>query len=573
VTPQEAESLSFRSRLQQTPIWRWLACAALFSAVVNLLLLTGPLFMLLVYDRVIPSNSVETLVSLLCLTAFFYAMQAVLDICRARLMARCALCLQAAFGARLFAASFTPSGPARAQQAMSALDATQKLLSAPVALAVMDLPWVPLFLFGVFLLHPALGLVAIAGAALLAAVTVVHHSLARDPAQRAGLHAVQSEQTAAQAWNAIETVRGLGMSAALLDIWLKHRQIGQQAALRTADLGAVASACARDLRLLMQSTLLATGAWLCMSGKISSGAMVASSILVGRSLAPVEGLIAGWSVLRRGILGFRQLRNDHSDLPSETARTSLPRPSGHYHVDSVSVRRTDGRGMVLDKASFQLHPRQILGVVGPSGAGKSTLLRIAAGLIPPDFGSAQLDGAHLGQYSDIARSGAIGYLPQRIDLFRGTIADNIRRLQSDTAADAVVAAATRAGADQMIRSLPDGYDTIVDPLAPTLSGGQMHRIALARAFFGCPSVLCLDEPDAALDAHGVAALLDTLQTHRDAGGTTILASHRPSVLAICDLLLSLNAGAVHRFGPRDSVLRDLRLMAPAQPSLARVRRG
>jgi len=568
--PKVAPPRSDRPCSPLSGLWHLLGWAAVFSAAVNLLMLTGPLFMLLVYDRVLPSNSVETLVSLLMLAAFLYALQAVLDVCRARLTVRCAARLHNRLGGGFFAASLAPPNSENARRCLNELDAVQKALSAPAMLAVFDLPWAPLFMAAVFLLHPALGAVAIGGAMLLAAVTAVHHHLARNSAQQASIRMALSEQTATQSWSATETVRGLGMAQSLLAIWNDHRQAGQQAAIRTADIGAIASASARDLRMFLQSCLLATGAWLCMSGKISGGAMVAASILVGRSLAPVEGLIGGWAILRRGLAGYRSLRRQGNGTFAPPTRTVLPRPTGSYEIDRVSVHRPDGLSRIVDAVSFQLRPRHILGIVGPSGAGKSTVLRLAAGLMAPDQGSVRLDDAHIAQYSDEVRAEAIGYLPQKIDLFRGSIAENISRMQHSPDSAAVVLAARRAGADQMIRSLPNGYDTLIEPAEPALSGGQIHRIALARAFFGSPPILCLDEPDAALDSYGVATLLGALQMHKAADGTAILVSHRPSVLAICDLLLSLDAGTVRAFGSRDSVMRDLRLTAPAQPVVARM---
>lgn len=568
--PKEAPQIPERQCSPLAGLWHLFGWAAFFSAAVNLLMLTGPLFMLLVYDRVLPAKSVETLLSLLMLAAFFYALQAFLDVCRARVTSRYAAHLQNHLGGAFFSASLAPPGAENARRCLQELDAMQKALSAPVALAVFDLPWAPLFLTAVFLLHPALGSVAIGGAALLAAVTAVHHRFVRRSAHEASIRLTLSEQTAAQCWSATETVRGSGMAQNLLSIWLGHRQVGQRNAMRTADIGAIASACARDLRLFLQSCLLATGAWLCMSGMISSGAMVASSILVGRALAPVEGLIAGWAILRRGIAGYRYLRRQGQCAFAQPTRMTLPRPSGFYEIDRVTVHRPDEFGCIVDAVSFQLRPSQILGIVGPSGVGKSTVLRLAAGLLAPDLGSARLDGAHIAQYSDEVRTEAIGYLSQKIDMFRGSIAENIARMQLNPDSAAIVLAARRAGADQMIRSLPKGYDTLIEPAAPSLSGGQIHRIALARALFGSPPILCLDEPDAALDSHGVAALLGALQTHKSANGTTILVSHRPSVLAICDLLLSLDAGTVRAFGPRNSVMRDLRLAAPPQPVVARM---
>ncbi|MFC7702850.1 type I secretion system permease/ATPase [Plastorhodobacter daqingensis] len=538
-----------------------LATVFLFSAAVNILMLTGPIFMLQVYDRVLVSRSEATLVALFALVAFLFLMMGVLDYARGRIMSRVGARFQDQLDRRVFAAALRRSGtvpddPA-ANAAQADLESIQRFLSSPVFIALLDMPWAPLFAAAIFVFHPMLGVLALGGGLLLVVLTWINQRLTRRGAAMAAQNGLLAERFASQIRTEADTVQSLGMRGSAFDRWQDARGAALAASVAVGDRGAAISVTIRTFRLFLQSAMLALGAWLVLQGELTPGAMIAASILMGRALAPVESALAQWQVFQRAQEGWRRLSGLLAAMPAGTPRTALPRPRPVLDVHHLTVVPPGEQQAALRLVSFRVEPGQAVGVIGPSGAGKSTLARALTGLWVPAGGRARLDGAALDQYDPDVLGQHIGYLPQRVTLFDGTIAENIARLAPNPDAAQVVAAARKAAAHDMILSLPEGYDTYVTASGSRLSGGQIQRIGLARAMFGDPVLLILDEPNSNLDNDGSAALNAAIRAAKAQGCSVLIMAHRPAAIQECDLLLVLEGGSRRAFGPRDQVLRDM----------------
>jgi ATP-binding cassette subfamily C protein len=539
---------------------RAVAVAFGFSFVVSLLALTAPLYMLQVYDRVLTARSVETLVALSLLMAFLFLILGVLDHARGRIMARVAARLQASLDARVLGAAFRRLAIAPqdipALAAQRDLDALARFWGSPGLLALFDAPWVPLFLLAILMFHPLLALLALAGGAVLVAMAWASQSRAAPAQLAANQAAVQGDRQAGMLMAEAELVRALGMEDAALARWSGHRHSGLQAGLQAADASGTYSVASRTFRLFLQSATLGLAAWLVLQDQLSAGAMVAVSVLMGRALQPIEQIVVQWPMISRARLARNRLAGLLAQSPLPAPQTPLPRPKALVEVQGLAVTPPEGETPTLRDVSLTLRPGQALGVIGPSGSGKSTLARALTGLWPPDAGSIRLDGARLDQYDAATLGQWIGYLPQRVTLFDGSVADNIARLQADADPKEIVAAAQAAAAHEMILRLPQGYDTAVSSLGSRLSGGQVQRIGLARALYGDPVLLILDEPNANLDSDGAQALNHAIRAAKAAGSAVLIMAHRPAAIQECDLLLVLKDGGVAAFGPRDAVLRD-----------------
>lgn len=534
---------------------------ALFSAFVNLLMLTGPIFMLQVYDRVLGSRSEETLLALFVLVAFLFLMMGLLDLARGRVMTRLAARFASALEARVFSASLTRSA-LRPDDSLAAvglrdLEAIRQFLAAPVFLSLFDMPWAPIFLAAVFIFHPWLGFLALAGGAVLVVVTALNQQSTRRAvlgAQQAGQRA---ERMADQLRDEADLVQSLGMRGASFTRWAKSRSHAVAEALIATDSSGVYSVFSKTFRLFLQSAMLALGAFLVLRGELTPGAMIAASILMGRALAPVEQAIGGWALVQRAQEGWHRLAALLGTVPAPSARTALPRPRAVLEANQVTVVPPGQSQAALRMVSFRLEPGQAVGIIGPSGAGKSTLARAITGLWRPAGGWIRLDGATLDQYDPDMLGQYIGYLPQRVTLFDGTIAENIARLAPEPDDALVISAAQKAAAHQMILDLPDGYDTRVSQAGGRLSGGQIQRIGLARALYGNPVLLVLDEPNSNLDNDGSMALNSAIREVKSAGGAVLIMAHRPAAIQECDLLMMLDGGVRRAFGPRDEVLKSM----------------
>ncbi|RDD70963.1 type I secretion system permease/ATPase [Paracoccus versutus] len=541
--------------------WQLYAMVGLFSFAVNLLMLTGPLFMMQVYDRVLASRSVETLTALFLLVAFLFALMGVIDLARNRVMSRIAARFQERMEGRVFTAALQDGQAAGSELVvrggMRDLEAVQRLIASPVLMALFDLPWAPFFLAAVFIFHPILGAVATAGMAVLVAATLLNQWLSRDLLQQAGIAGQSAERMSDLYRDEGELIGSLGMRAAAFRRWQAARDKATEATLRASDRATSFTVFSRTFRLFLQSALLAAGAWLVLRQEVTPGAMIASSILMGRALAPVEQVVGGWSIVQRAQDGWKRLAELLSRRPPVVQRTPLPRPEARLEVRNLAVVPPGQGAAMLRGVSFDLGPGQALGVIGPSGAGKTTLARALIAAWPVASGSIRLGGATLDQYDPDALGRLIGYLPQQVTLFDGTIAENIARLSPQPDPQRVVAAATAAAAHRMILDLPQGYDTRVSQAGGQLSGGQIQRIGLARALYADPVIFVLDEPNSNLDNEGSTALNLAIRTIKARGGAVIIMAHRPAAITECDLLLVLDQGLRRAFGPRDEVLKSL----------------
>lgn len=517
--------------------------------------------MLQVYDRVLGARSVETLTALFLLVVFLFTTMGLLDYARARVMARVGARFQAALEARVFEAALRRTAlvpnDAVSTAALRDLDAVNRLLAAPVFLALFDLPWVPVFLSAIFLFHPTLGILSIAGGALLIGVTLLNQAVTGRPLQAATGAQITSDRLSDQLRDEAELIQALGMRKATFLRWQKGRQRAVDATLSASDLGGSFATFTKTFRVFLQSAILALGAFVVLKGEMTAGAMIAGSILMGRALAPVEQAVAGWPMVARAREGWGRLALLLSSVPREAPRTPLPRPRALLEAMNLTVTPPGVPLPTLRGVTFRLEPGQAMGVIGPSGAGKSTLARAICGVWRPANGAIRLDGATLEQYDPDVLGQLIGYLPQRVTLFDGTIAENIARLAAAPDPEMVVEAAKRAAAHQLILDLPDGYDTKVSQAGGRLSGGQIQRVGLARALYGNPVLLVLDEPNANLDNEGSQALNVAVRGMKAAGGAVLIMAHRPAAIAECDTLLVLEAGMRRAFGPREEVLKAM----------------
>jgi ATP-binding cassette, subfamily C, bacterial len=534
---------------------------ALFSVFVNLLMLTGPLYMLQVYDRVLGSRSEETLMALSLLIMFLFLAMGILDHARGRVMGRLAARFQSRLDRRVFEASVNRisvlPNDSLAAPATRDLEAVQRLIGSPVLLAVFDIPWTPFFIAAIFVFHPMLGWLSLAGGAIIVIIALWNQWATR--AQQLRLNAVQTqaERTAETLRAEAETVHALGMSAAGFARWNRQRSDALALATAAGDRSGAFTVTSRTFRQFLQSAVLGLGAWLVLQGELTPGAMIAASILLGRALAPIEQAVGQWALVQRAQEGWNRLSMLLSVQPPEQQRTELPRPRAALEVAALSVVPPGEQVAVLRGVSFRLEPGQALGVIGPSGSGKSSLARAITGVWRPTAGKIRLDGATLDQYPADTLGALIGYLPQRVALFDGTIADNIARLSAEPDPSRVVAAAKAAAAHDMILRLPDGYDSRVSSLGGRLSGGQIQRIGLARALYGDPVLLVLDEPNSNLDNDGSQALNTAIRALKARGGSVLIMAHRPAAIQECDVLLVMQDGTRAAFGPRDQVLREM----------------
>lgn len=538
---------------------------AAVSGMTNLLMLTGPLFMLQIYDRVLASRSVPTLVVLCALVAGLYLFLGLLEIIRARVLTRIGRRLEEQLGDVTFDAVLTlPLKTTRtdaASQPLRDLDRMRQFMSGPGPVAICDLPWLPAYLAIIFMFHPLLGWLGTAGAVILVVVTVSSEAILRGPMTRlAKLAGARSAFVEAGRRNA-EALRSMGMAGAYAARWRRTNAeyLGEQE--RVGDTTGGFSATTKVFRLALQSAVLALGAWLAIRQEITPGVMIAASILTARALAPIEQAIGQW----RGFIGFRQSRRRLQELleriGGETQRMALPRPGASLAVAGLGIAAPGSGSAIVQDLRFDLTAGQGLGIIGPSGSGKSTLARALVGIWPPARGTIRLDGAELDQWSPEALGPAIGYLPQGVELFDGTVAENIARFAPDAPPDAIIAAARQAGVHELVLSLPEGYDTQIGEGGAVLSAGQRQRVALARALYGSPFLIVLDEPNASLDSEGERALSDAILAARKAGSIVVVIAHRPNALACVDQVLVMAGGRQMAFGPRDDVLRKTTMRA------------
>ena len=541
------------------------------SAVANMLALTGSLYMLQIYDRVLPSRSIPTLIGLTILMIGLYAVFGMLDLLRGKILAGLGTRIDREWRAKVFAAVLQmqlriETGNSR-HQPVRDLDQIRNFVAGPGLIAILDIPWLPIYLALIFLLHPLLGLVATVGALVLAAFAALTELRSRWPAEQSSRSAASRQTFLETARRNSELIQALGLSRRMQARW--HEQSEELAGAQTHAQSVTRGlgAASRAFRLILQSILLGIGAYVVIQGEATGGIIIACSIMASRALAPIEGAIANW----RGVIAARQsyerLGKLLANAPDKAEPLTLPRPKDSLVVQGLLVAAPGQQRSILQNIGFTLRAGDGLGVVGPSASGKSTLARALAGAWQPLRGAIRLDGAALDLWDAEALGRDIGYLPQDIELFDGSVADNIARLDPNASSEAVIAAAAAAGVHAMILGFPDGYSTRIGEGGANLSGGQRQRIALARALYGDPFFVVLDEPNSNLDTEGDAALASAIAGVCARGGIVVVIAHRPAALSAVNKMAVLAGGQLQAFGPKEEVLA--KLIQPVGPAQAK----
>jgi PrtD family type I secretion system ABC transporter len=538
---------------------------AAFGLGCNILLLASPLYMLQVYDRVMVTGRVETLVLLTVLACGALLVFGLLDALRGIVLVRMSGWLGERLGPVLLRASARAqiAGDPSGAQPLRDLQQVQNFVASGAMPTLFDVPWTPVFLLLVWILHPWLGMVAVASTVLLLAMGLAHEAVTR----RATLHGAAAQIVATQQAEATirnaEAVQAMGMMPALAARWSRANTFAVEAMRSGGERGALLLGLAKFLRVFVQSAVLGFGAWLVLRGELTGGAMIASSILLGRALGPVEGAMGALRNLALARVAWRRMQTRLLAMPPEPERMTLPQPTGQLSLDRVSYTPQGGRAAVLQGVSFRVKPGEVLAVIGPSAGGKSTLCRLITGIVQPQSGEVRLDGSEIRHWDPHRLGRHLGYLPQDVELFAGTVRENIARMgEVDDAA--VLEAARLAHAHELIQRLPNGYDTQIGEGGAKLSGGQRQRIGLARALYGVPRLVVLDEPNANLDQAGEAALAAAIAEMKGRGAALLIVGHRPSTIAQADRILVLKEGRVEIFGERDEVLKRLRVAATAR---------
>lgn len=536
---------------------------AIFSLAINLLYLATPLYMLQMYDRVVPSASVVTLVMLTIALVIALLALAVLDVVRSHVLARAGIRLDRLLSARVMTAVIdnpAAAGGARSQP-LRDTDTFRQFITGAGVNALFDLPWAPIYLAVIFLLHPLLGGFALACAFILLAMALINEKLVRPALNESNDAAARNYSFTEMSLRNSEVVRAMGMTEGLLSRWRRDRNRMIERQVIASDRGSTISGLIRFLRLAMQSLILGLGAYLVIEQVVTVGSMFAASLLLGRALQPVELIVGSWRNMIAARDAFYRTRDLLAAAPPAPVHLALPRPRGEVSVEQLTYVLPRMTRPILHNVSFRIDAGDAVGVIGPSGAGKSTLARQIVGVLRPTAGSVRLDGAEIALWPRASVGQYVGYLPQDIELFADSVAANIARFQQADD-DAVIEAARLAGVHDMILRLPDGYETLVGDGGATLSGGYRQRIALARAVFGSPSLVVLDEPSSNLDSDGDAALADCMLKLKQARTTVIIVSHRPATIAVVDKILLLVDGRVEAFGPRAEVLARLNPRPP-----------
>jgi ATP-binding cassette subfamily C protein EexD len=533
--------------------------AAIFSLFLNLLMLVPSLYMLQVYDRVLSTGSVPTLLMLTLITVFLFIVFGGLELLRAQILIVASMRFDTMLGAVIHDAIFSralASGGRRANaQPLEDLDRVRQFVTGQGLFALLDAPWVPIYIGMMFLFHSWMGMAAVASILILTALTIWNELATRNLLQDANRFSMAANQQTASHLRNVEVIAAMGMLPSLRGRWLSERSGALAAQHQASGRAGLIAALSKTYRLTSQSLVLGLGAYLAIRREISPGMVIAGSILLGRALAPIDMLIGNWRSLSAARTGFARLSELMLAHPETADAMPLPAVQGEYKLDKVVVTPTGARAPIINELTMTIAAGTLLGIIGPSAAGKSTLLRALLGLHMPVSGTLRLDGAELSQYERATLGKAIGYLPQDVELLEGSIADNIARFgQID--AEAVVKAARRAGVHEMILALPNGYETRLEGNF-TLSAGQRQRVALARALYGDPAVIILDEPNSNLDDAGNAALQQALRELRGSGSTVIIVTHRSKVLEQVDRVLLLVDGRLSLYGTREQVATAL----------------
>ena len=538
-----------------------LLSVGIFSGIINILGLTGSLYMLQVYDRVLPSNSVPTLVGLTVVMVGLYAAYGLLDFVRLRLLVRIGNRLDRSLRQQVFAVSLLlplkTGHEGNSIQPIRDLDQIRSFVSGTGPTALFDLPWIPVYLVIIYMLHQSLGILATLGAATIVFLTLLAEILGRAPARRATESVIARSSYADAGRRNAEVIQAMGLSGRFGRLWSEQSRHFLRDQRKISDVVGFTGAMSRSLRMVLQSLMLGLGAYLAIIGEASAGVIIASSIMLARSLAPVDIAIANWRGFNSARQCHAQLKRTFQSFAGSREPMSLPRPRHSLLVEGLTVAVPGQQKPIINNVTFQLAAGAGLGVIGPCASGKSTLVRALVGAWTPLRGTVRLDQAALDQWDieDLGRD--IGYLPQDVELFDGTVAENICRFDEDADPKAILAAAETAGVHHMILRLPDGFQTRVGEAGTALSAGQRQLVGLARALYGEPFLVVLDEPNSNLDSDGDVALATAIHAIRQRGGIAVVVAHRPSALANLDQLLVMAGGTVQAFGPKNEVLAHI----------------
>ena len=552
--------------------------AIIFSFFINILSFVGPLYMLQIYDRVLSSRNYFTLLFLTLIAGFLLLVYAVLEKVRSAVLVRAGLLFDSTTRSELFENVLhgTLIQPGMSHHtALRELDTIREFLTGAGLIAFCDAPWVPIFVAGCFILHPWFGWVALSGAILIFSFAVANELLTRDQLKRANISGGQAGTFAAATFRNAEVLHAMGMWRPLRDRWLRRHNETLTTQAGASDRAGILLTATKFLRAFLQVSILGVGAYLAINQEASPGAMIAASIIMGRALAPVEIIVSQWKTFLAARSAYERITELLGIIPAKQPRMKLPNPEGHLSVQNVVVVPPGAQRAVLAGVSFALPAGSALGIIGPSAAGKSSLARAIVGVWPIYNGEIRIDGAALSHWDNEQLGSHIGYLPQDVELFSGTVAENIARFQTVDQA-MVIASAQMAGVHDMIQIMPAGYNTQIGDGGQSLSGGQRQRIALARALYGMPTVILLDEPNASLDSEGETALMNALQRLKAENRTVILITHKTNILAMMDKILVLKQGQVQGFGDRDEIFSKLlapRVAASGAPPIGPANRG
>ena len=549
-----------------------LLTVAVFSGFINLLMLSPSIYMLQVYDRVLGSRNETTLLVLSAMVVGAYLFMAALEAIRGWVLVRVGARLDAQLNSRVYTAAFERNlrrPGSNTAQPIHDLNTLRQTLTGSALLAAFDAPWLPIYLVVIFLMSPALGWFALGGALVLLVLAVLNERLSKPRLDEAQKYSLQSQQALTNNLRNAEVIEAMGMLPQIRERWygLHRQQLQTQA--NASDLAAVLGGATKFVRVCLQSLVLGFGALLVLEGKMTAGMMIAASILAGRALAPVELLVANWKQIVAGRQAYARLRELLGIHPPRARGMPLPAPTGSVAVEAASAVAPGTQRLILKNLSFSIAPGEIVAIIGPSASGKSSLARLLVGVWPAVTGSVRLDGASLYEWNKDELGPCIGYLPQDIELFDGTVAENIARF-GKVDPDKVVEAAKQVDMHEQILRLPAGYDTPLGTDGSNLSGGQRQRIGLARALYGDPSFIVLDEPNSNLDDSGERALVEAIKALKAADKTVVLITHRMSTLSVVDKVAVLADGVLAAFGPRDEVLKALQAQAAGGAPLRRL---
>jgi len=542
----------------------------LMSCMINLLYLTGSMFMLQVYDRVLPSRSVPTLIGLAVIAAGLYMAQGVLDLLRGRILGRVGTSLDEALNARVFDTvvrlPLMLGNRNEGLQPLRDLDNVRSFLGSMGPGAFFDLPWLPFYMAICFAFHWLLGVTALVGAIVLVTLTLITEYLSRRPAKEAMTLAARRNDLAASSRRNAEVLVAMGMAGRMNKRWNEANEDYLAGNQRASDVSGGLGAIAKVLRMMLQSSVLAVGAYLVIHQEATGGIIIAGSILSARALAPVDLAIAHWKGFVAARQSWQRLNRLLQQMPARPEQTLLQPPTKKLSVEGVTMVAPGDQRVIVQDISFAVDAGTGLGVIGPSGSGKSSLIRALVGVWVPARGKVRLDGAALDQWSSDVLGRFVGYLPQDVELFNGSVAQNICRFDPEAKSDGIIAAAKEAGVHEMIIKMREGYDTQVGEQGTALSAGQAQRVALARALYGNPFLIVLDEPNSNLDSEGDEALTRAVRAARERGAIVVVVAHRPIGIEGVDQLLVLKDGRMQTFGPKETVLGQvLQRVTPPTP--------